>query len=111
MRQIGIFAIAGILPIFLFLHAAHAGTVVVGANAYGADIKQIAENGVKTLRISLLPGVPVDFVIQAYQHGPGQWSSCIPLSDRKRNRRDFGHVCPSRNSVRRNSSRVQTDAG
>jgi hypothetical protein len=89
MRKIGVFAIAGILPILLLLHAVHAGSVVVGVNAYGADIKQMAENGVKTLRISLFPGVPVDFVIQAYQQGIGSVVIVYPFVGSKAKPKGF----------------------
>jgi hypothetical protein len=71
MRRSRAFVIACILFGAFAIHAAYAGYMIVGVNGYGADIKQMADNGVKTLRISLFPGFPVDFVIQAYQHGIG----------------------------------------
>jgi len=71
IMKIRVFVIACILFVALPVYAARADNIVVGVNAYGADVGQMADNGVKTLRISLLPGLPVDFVIQAYQHGIG----------------------------------------
>jgi hypothetical protein len=78
MQILRIFLRACIVVGVLAAHPAHAGSVVVGVNAWYRPpgmsqeefIKQLADNGVKTIRISLLPS-SVDFIIQAHRHGIG----------------------------------------
>jgi hypothetical protein len=55
-----------------------ASNIIVGVNSWYTPpnlsqeemVKQLAESGVRTIRISLLPN-SVDFVIKAYRHGTG----------------------------------------
>ena len=62
----------------LTAHSARAGNVVVGVNAWYRPpgmsqeefIKQLADNGVKTIRTSLMPNT-IDFITQAYHHSIG----------------------------------------
>jgi len=62
----------------LAVHFAQAGNVVVGVNAWYRPpgmsqeefVKQLADNGVKTIRTSLMPNT-IDFVTHAYHHGIG----------------------------------------
>jgi len=66
-------------------HAAHAAGVIVGVNSWytpagvpQADmVRQLAANGVKTLRISLFPN-SVDFIAQAYRSGIGTVAIVYP---------------------------------
>jgi hypothetical protein len=75
MQKYRIFLAACIAVGMLAAHPAHAGSVVVGVNAWYVPpgtsqeefIRHLAENGVKTIRIGLFP----DFIIQAYKHGIG----------------------------------------
>ena len=78
MRKRRILLTACIVVGMLAAHPAHAGSVIVGVNSWYTPpnmspddmVKQLAENGVKTFRISLFPN-SVDFVIKAYQRGVG----------------------------------------
>jgi len=68
----------------LAAHDAHAGSLVVGVNAWCRPpgmsqeefVKQLAGNGVKTIRLSL-PG-SVGFIIQAYRAGIGTLAIVAP---------------------------------
>jgi hypothetical protein len=61
-------------------HAVPPNNVIVGVNIWNegflskaaqeAELKQMAENGVKTIRTSLFPNT-TDFITQAFQHGIG----------------------------------------
>ena len=70
--------------------AAAAGKVIVGVNAWFRPpelseegmIQQLAENGVKTIRIGLLPGL-IDFIAQAYRHGIGTVAIVFPHTGSK----------------------------
>jgi hypothetical protein len=78
MRRISLLVEACILLGLLAPHPGHAGNIVVGVNSWYTPptmpqddmVKQLATNGVKTIRLSLLPG-NADFVIKAYRHGVG----------------------------------------
>src|SRR5262249_27575522 len=78
MQILRIFLTAGIVVGMLAAHPGHAGGVIVGVNAWYRPpgmlqeefIKQLADNGVKTIRMGLAPR-SVDFIIQAYRHGVG----------------------------------------
>jgi hypothetical protein len=84
MRKSRIFLKACIVLGMLAAHPAHAGSVVIGVNAWYVPpgmsqeevIKQLAENGVKTIRHSL-PG-SVGFIIQAYRVGIGTLAIVAP---------------------------------
>lgn len=72
--------------------AAQASNVVVGVNIWNegylskaeqdAELKQMAENGVKTIRTGLLAN-NVDFIINAYQHGIGAVAILFPFPGKK----------------------------
>lgn len=78
MVKLRIFLTACVIVGTLAARPAHAGNVVVGVNSWYTPpnlsqddmVKQLAENGVKTFRISLLPN-SIDFIIKAYQRGVG----------------------------------------
>jgi hypothetical protein len=74
----------------LGIQIAEAGNIVVGVNAWYRPpgmseeemVKQLADNGVKTIRFGLLPG-RIDFIIQAYQHGIGTVAIIYPHTGSK----------------------------
>jgi hypothetical protein len=68
MRRVWLLGFAGILLSAAMSHPTRAAEVVIGVNSFGANVKDMAANGVKTMRISLFPN-SVDFVIDAYRHG------------------------------------------
>lgn len=67
-----------VCALFISAHAALASDVIVGVNACYIPpnmsqedmIKQLAENGVKTIRDSLMPNT-IDFITKTYHHGIG----------------------------------------
>jgi hypothetical protein len=89
MQMLRIFLTARIVVGMLAAHPAHAGSVVVGVNAWYRPpgmsqeefIKQLADNGVKTIRIPL-PG-STNFIIQAYRHGIGTLAILPPHTGAK----------------------------
>jgi hypothetical protein len=48
MLRSRVYVIVCVLFGVLAIHAAHVGNVIVRVNAYGADIRQMADSGVKT---------------------------------------------------------------
>jgi len=80
MKRLLSFIIACVLFGFPTIHAAPADNVLVGVNVWNegylskaaqdAELKQMAESGVKTIRTSLFPNT-TDFITAAFQHGIG----------------------------------------
>jgi hypothetical protein len=78
MRRFGLLLGAWLLLCAFAGNAAQAGNVIVGVNIWNenslspadqdAEIRQMAESGVKTIRTSLFPNT-IDFVIKAYRQG------------------------------------------
>lgn len=68
MHRFLAWAMLGCVPAAIPAPAAQAASPIIGVNAYGANLDDMAANGVKTLRISLFPN-SVDFVVDAYRHG------------------------------------------
>lgn len=70
------FFVCAVVGMFVLSSLAQAQDVIVGVNAWyrPPDLsqedmaKQLAENGVKTIRISLMPG-SVEFITRAWRHG------------------------------------------
>ncbi|MGO8910191.1 MAG: hypothetical protein ACLQDM_12855 [Bradyrhizobium sp.] len=83
------FLVCAVVGTFALSSLARAQDVVVGVNAWYRPpgmsqeefIKQLADNGVKTIRISF-PG-SVDFIIQAYSHGIGTLAIVPPHAGSK----------------------------
>jgi hypothetical protein len=79
MQILRIFLTACIVVGTLAAHRAHAASVVVGVNAWYRPpgmsqdefIKQLSDNGVKTIRVGWPAPGSVDFIVQAYRHGIG----------------------------------------
>jgi hypothetical protein len=99
-----------VCALFISAHAALASDVIVGVNAWYIPpnmsqedmIKQLAENGVKTIRTSLMPNT-IDFITEAYHHGIGSVVIVYPLPVQRPRRSRPGQMSRYQNSIRKNS--------
>lgn len=85
MKRLSVFMTTCVLASTLFAHATQTSAVVAGVNSWYTPpnmseedmVKQLADNGVKTIRSSLFPN-SADFIIKAYQHGIGTVAIVYP---------------------------------